>query len=92
MSLLTTLISSEERSSNSTDTEVFVGAIGSVTAIFFIAVLMFLICKCKRRKRKTSAVENNDENPVYGMYYFADGEHIDYGCVEVQDDNAYYGT
>ena len=29
---------------------------------------------------------------VYGMYYFADGEHIDYGSAEVQDDNAYYGT
>ena len=86
------MISSEERSSNIIDTEVFVGAIGSVTAIFFIAVLMFLIRKCKRRKRTTSAVENNDENPVYGMYYFADGEHIDYGSVEVQDDNAYYGT
>ena len=37
-------------------------------------------------------VAQGDANPVYGMYYFADGEHIDYGSAEVQDDNAYYGT
>ena len=88
------MISSEQVSLNSTDTEVLVSAIGSVIAILFIAVLLFIICKCKRRKRtksSSSVEENNDENPVYGMYYFADGEHIDYETAEVQDDNEYYG-
>ena len=59
--------------------------------IFFVAVLVVFMCKRKRRNR-TPSVEHNDENPVYGMYYFADGRHIDDGTVEVQDDNTYYGT
>ena len=72
---------------------VLVSAISSVIAILFIAVLLIVICKFKRKKRTTSAVEeNNDENPVYGMYYFSDGEHIDYGTTEVQDDNDAYGS
>ena len=64
----------------------------SAIAMLFIAILLFIICKFKRRKRTTSTVENNDENPVYGMYYFGDGEHIDYGTTEVQDDNDAYGS
>ena len=30
--------------------------------------------------------------PVYDMYYFADGDRIDYGNVEVEDENQMYGT
>ena len=67
-------------------------AISSAIGVAFLALLVFCICRHQRRTRTASAVENNDENPVYGMYYFADGEHIDYGSVGVQDDNAYYGT
>ena len=32
------------------------------------------------------------KNPVYGMYYFADGGHVDQGGSEVTDDNCYYGS
>ena len=41
---------------------------------------------------REEVITQGDENPVYGMYYFANGEHIDYGSVEVEDDNMYYGS
>ena len=77
--------------SSATNEVVLVSAVSSGFAILFFAVLTLIICKHRRRNRSTS-VEENDENPVYGMYYFADGNHIDDGTSEVQDDNSYYGT
>ena len=41
---------------------------------------------------REEVIAQGDENPVYGMYYFANGEHIDYGSAEVEDNNAYYGS
>ena len=68
-------------------------AVSSVVGVLFLALLVFFICRHQKSTRTTSAVEeNNDENPVYGLYYFADGEHIDYETAEVQDDNDYYGS
>ena len=32
------------------------------------------------------------KNPVYGMYYFADGGHVDAGKSEVTDENDYYAS
>ena len=77
--------------SYATNEVVLVSAVSSGFAILFFAVLTLIICKHRRRNRPTS-VEENDENPVYGMYYSADGNHIDDGTSEVQDDNNYYGT
>ena len=67
-------------------------AISSALGLVFLALLVFFTCRHLRRTRTTSTVEHNDENPVYGMYYFADGEHVDYETAEVQDDNDYYGS
>ena len=39
-----------------------------------------------------TVVQQSDENPVYGLYYFANGEHIDDATVEARDDNPYYDT
>ena len=36
----------------------------------------------RRNSRTAHVVERSDENPVYGMYYFANGEHIDNTTVE----------
>ena len=65
-----------------------------------ISIALILLCVgaavffLNRLKKRTSEepIQQGDANPVYGMYYFANGEHIDYGSAEVQDDNAYYGT
>ena len=61
----------------------------SVLVIFCIALLAFLLSRRLRRTREAS-VERRDENPVYQMYYFSDGQHVDYGNAEVEDDNPYY--
>ena len=69
--------------------------ISSVVGVVLLALLAFFICRHKQQKRTrtTSTLEeNNDENPVYGMYYFADGQHIDNETAEVQDENEYYGS
>ena len=68
-----------------------IASISSVAMLLCIAVLVFFLCR-RKKNVKEEVVAHGDENPVYGMYYFADGEHIDYGSVEVEDDNAYYGT
>ena len=61
----------------------------SVLVILCIAVFAFLLSRRLRRTREAS-VERRDENPVYQMYYFSDGQHVDYGNAEVEDDNPYY--
>lgn len=81
-------------SKESTDNIAVASAISSIVGVLFLALLVFFVCRNKHQKRTrtTSSVENNDQNPVYGMYYFADGEHIDYETAEVQDENEYYGS
>ena len=84
---------------HSLDPIIWVGTIGSVIGILcvtvvvvvVVVVLVFLVCRLTRRPRAPSIPRVN-ENPVYGMYYFPDGERIDYATVEVEDENPYYGT
>ena len=68
-----------------------IASISTVAMLLCIAVLVFFLCRHKKNV-KEEVVAHGDENPVYGMYYFANGEHIDYGSAELEDDNAYYGT
>ena len=70
-------------------TIVLVSTSCSVIGMLVIVVVVFLICRHGKRFRVKSAVHEN-ENPLYGMYYFPDGERIDYGIVEVEDENTYY--
>jgi len=74
-----------------------VGAAGIASVI----VVLILVCAAAiafllyRRSKKTKAeehIEEVDENPVYDMYYFADGDRVDYGNVEAKDENELYGT
>ena len=62
--------------------------------VLLLAVVAFLLTKRLRRnpRPRASSVEDTDENPVYDMYYFADGQHVDYGTSEVEDDNPYYDS
>ena len=80
---------------HSLDPTIWVGTIGSIIGILCITVVVvvvvILICRLTRRPRAPSIPRVN-ENPVYGMYYFPDGERIDYSTVEVEDENPYYAT
>ena len=68
-----------------------IASVSSVLVILSIALLVLFLCRRLKRTREPS-VEQCDENPVYDMYYFADGQHVDYGTSEVEDDNQYYGS
>ena len=52
-----------------------------------------LVLRHKRRKNQRAGgdIKQTDENPVYGMYYFSTGDHIDESKSEVVDSNDYYG-
>ena len=70
-----------------------VGAIasGSIFLLLCVAFIAFLLCRKQSKNPEEKPVEV-DENPVYDMYYFADRDRIDYGNVEVEDENQMYGT
>ena len=68
-------------------------AISVVIVLLLLAVVPVLVLR--RRKSPLSAAEQKkpeDKNPVYGMYYFADGERIDESKSEAVDKNVYYGS
>ena len=83
-------------SGSSTGTETMVtAAVASVITILilvFVAILAFLLYRRSRKTKAEEPVEEVDENPVYDMYYFADGDRVDYGNTEVQDENDLYGS
>ena len=67
--------------------------IGLVASFLFLATLGFLGFWLKKRKQRTKANEevvDEDENPVYGLYEFQDGE-VTYTTAEVTDANEVYG-
>ena len=57
-----------------------------------IAMAICLI-KWKNSTQNTPATEGVDQNPVYGIYYFDNGdEKVDDGVMEVKDGNYLYGS
>ena len=73
---------------------VVVGAIagGSISLLLCIAFIACLLCRKRSKNPREKPVEEVDENPVYSMYYFADGYHNNDGNVEVDVKNQMYGT
>ena len=74
------------------DSAVVVGAItgGSIFLLLCVAFIAFLLRR-KRSKNPNEKPVEVDENPVYDMYYFADGDRVDYGNAEAKDENELYG-
>ena len=91
-SVLISLLSDLSTTTASSSTLV-IASISSVLVILcIVAVLVFVLYRRMKGTRAPEIEEEVDENPVYDMYYFADGEQVDYGNSEVQDENQYYGT
>ena len=42
------------------------------------------------KKKEQEHVRSEDVNPVYGIYYFSDGQKIDENNAEATDENQYY--
>ena len=64
----------------------------SAAALLLCFLALLLLLRHKQRQRAASQKSSEDQCPVYGMYYFADGVHIDGGNSEVVDTNPNYGA
>ena len=67
----------------------------SVAVVTFTAFVGLVVVLCIRKRRTTTEEEDparQDQNPIYGLYYFADGDKIDNEQIEVEDTNNDYGT
>ena len=45
----------------------------------------------RKKENKSNQAMDEDMNPVYGLYYFSDGERVDENNSEMMDENTYYG-
>ena len=75
-------------------TAVVASAVAAVILLLSLVLVLVLVLVKKKNERKEArrAAGVVDLNPVYGMYYFADGEHIDAARSEVVDHNADYAS
>ena len=51
---------------------------------------IFFLRKRKKEKEHQAVRREEDLNPVYGFYYFANGQQIDDNNAEATDENQYY--
>ena len=51
---------------------------------------IFFLRKRKKEKEHQAVMREEDLNPVYGFYYFANGQQIDENNAEATDENQYY--
>ena len=50
-----------------------------------------LLSKYSRHRRERNLIKEDDNNEIYGIYYHADGQHVDESVDEIVDKNDYYG-
>ena len=62
------------------------------TILFLFTLVLVLLLRRRKKKRAANQIKEEDKNPVYGIYYFADGEHIDQSRSEAVDNNENYGS
>ena len=79
-------------------TTLIVVVVTSFAAVLLLLLLVLvLVLRCRRRQRVASLEgegddEEVDECPVYGIYYFAEGDQVDEGRTEAVDINEDYET
>ena len=62
-----------------------------ILLVLVVAIIVLIMKQRGKKQRAAGEIKRTDENPVYGMYYFATGDHIDESKSEVVDSNDYYG-
>ena len=62
----------------------------SMLATLCIVIFALLLRKSLKKKAKAKKVVTQDQNPIYGRYYFPDGVKIDDASAEVEDHNDLY--
>ena len=70
-------------------TTLIVSSFGAV--LLLLLLLLVLVLKCRRRRQRVPTlevegdIEDFDECPVYGIYYYAEGDQVDEGRNEFVD-------
>ena len=67
---------------------IWIGIASAALLLCFVALVLFL---WRKQKKRIPAQLNEDQCPVYGLYYFGDGAQIDDHTSEVVDTNSCYG-
>ena len=66
----------------------------SVSLVLILVAASGLLAFCclqkKKKEKERKQPIDEDMNPVYGLYYFSDGERVDDSSAEVVDENSYY--
>ena len=72
--------------------------VSSFAAVLLLLLLVLgLVLRCRRRQRVANLEREGDEEevdecPVYGIYYFAEGDQVDEGRTEAVEINEDYET
>ena len=61
-----------------------------MTNCFVVISVQSFSSSRRQKKSKDMTASSEDENPVYGIYYFSTGQKIDDNNAEVVDENQYY--
>ena len=61
-------------------------------ALVLLAFVLVCVLRHKKKQRIDRETMDQDQNPIYGLYYFSDGRHIDESKSEVTDDNPIYSS
>ena len=72
-----------------------VGVSSLTSALLLLLLVLLLLLRCRQRRRVLSQeaeedLEDVDESPVYGIYYYAEGDQVDEGRTEAVDVNEDY--
>ena len=73
-----------------------VGVSSLTSALLLLLLVLLLLLRCRQRRRRVVSqereedLEDVDECPVYGIYYYAEGDQVDEGRTEVVDVNEDY--
>ena len=70
--------------------------VSSLTSALLLLLVLLLLLRCRQRKNRVLSqeaeedLEDVDECPVYGIYYYAEGDQVDEGRTEAVDVNEDY--
>ena len=76
--------------STGTSEAIVIGLVASFLVLVILGFLGFCLKKRNKTTKERDKVQDEDENPVYGLYEFEDGE-ARYTTAEVTDTNEVYG-
>ena len=65
-------------------------ATATAVVVFTLMLILGFVLYRKKAQGTGTQTESSDDNPVYGVYYFADDSRVDNGENAVTDSNDYY--